>query len=228
MNKKIFLMFLIVFLTGCNVVYNIDIKDNKVLEYCDFYPTKTIKYQPNSPGVSEYEEMTNYYFNQDYKALKNNYLSDALYDKKMIDNNSRGMNLNYSFTLENFAKSSLLNYCFDENAFKVDDNYIILDAKDSSKCFNQDPYEHLDSFTVKIKTDLNVIDSNADRVNNNLYIWEIARDESLDKDIYIKIKRKSANYSFPFIVLFGIFGIILIIVGLYIFIRKKSIKNNTI
>lgn len=228
MNKKIFLMFLIVFLSGCNVVYNIDIKDSKVLESCDFYPTKTIKYQPNSQGVSEYEEMTNYYFNQDYKALKKNILSDALYSKKMIDNNLSGMNLNYSFTLQNFAKSSLLNYCFDENAFKVDDNYIILDAKDSSKCFNQDLYEHLDLLTVKIKTDLVVVDSNADRTSGNLYTWEIARDESLDKDIYIKIKRKSGNYSFPFIVIFGIFGIIFIIVCIVIYILKKRDKNNAI
>lgn len=230
MKKKIFLLFVLIFMTGCNAVYNIEITDDKVLESSDFYATKKIFYDPSSDGVSENDEISDYYYKQDYPAFKNGIYKKKLYNKKMIDNNDLyGMNLNYSFGLNNYNDSSLLNYCFDSSVFKVKDNYIILDAKDVSKCFTQDIYEHLDFLTVKVKTDLNVTENNADEVDNNIYIWEISREDSLNKDIYLKIKKSVIKKNFPFITVVIIIGVIIAVIGLVItFIRKKNIENNAI
>ena len=57
--------------------------------------------------------------------------------------------------------------------------------KTSNRCNIFDTYSLLNEIKVTIKTDLEVISSNADVVNNNLYTWLINRNNYNNKSIKI-------------------------------------------
>lgn len=243
-GKKYRIWFLILFtilFTGCDVTYNLEIKDNKIIESADVYfeekdAISTLpNYKLNSDGTLDFssdsveqinlEDFRNSVFGDNYNAFYDSSLAKDYYNKKKIDD-SIGINYKYSFDLSNYGNSLMLNSCFDDISVKKNKNNLILDLKDSSYCFN-DIYQKLSSVTVKVKTDYKVLDNNADEVSSNVYIWNLSLDGE-SKDIYMKINipdRENSNYLFIIII---IIVFVLFIIYLCIHIRNKSISNNEI
>lgn len=192
--KKVLIIF-ILFLTGCQVNYNLVIDDNTVVESSDFLSVQDIDVYNKSDYMA--------YFDMDLKK-------DYLYEKKIIDN---GLNLSFTYDGTNFEKSSLLDKCYYKKSFIKDDSYIILYTEGGARCFYEDGSKLLDSLNINIKTSLEVLDNNADQVSGNNYIWKLDENNYMNKDIYIKIKRASGtkNVILPVIIVFVIIITMLVI-----------------
>lgn len=91
------------------------------------------------------------------------------YDKTKKNNGNQ-----YIVTLKNdysqifLSGSRILNECFGDFEVETDDNNLSFKSEAPFFCSHR-----ADTITAKIKTDLNVISSNADKVSNNIYIWNV-------------------------------------------------------
>lgn len=215
--KKIIILILVVFLlTGCDAIYYAEIKDGTILEYTNFliddYDNKStgnissekdLFYDPmgvyaNNKSV---DELIDDYYQQDYLAF-NNGNKTKLYEKERISYEDRlGLQLKYSYSFSNFQKSSMINYCFDNVSVNKKGNYLIINLKDSYKCFNQDVYTEygLNTLDIKVIAD-NVFEHNADSVSDNVYTWSLSSNNT-DKEIYLKAKVDDNSHSLIIIIL---------------------------
>lgn len=207
--RKYLLLLIIVLLTGCDITYNLEITNDSFNESANFV----------SVSSDESKEFSDYYINQDYIATKD-ILNKDFYNKKTINKGDYlGLNVNYSFDYSDYNSSSLLNYCFESNSIQRKNDIIVINAKNSYQCFIPDEYNKIDKIVIKIKTKLKVLKNNADEINNNIYTWNLYRDNSLNKDIYLKLKR-TTNHS-SFIIVFVIF----VFIGIVVYFVYKMIKN---
>ena len=84
---------------------------------------------------------------------------------------------------------------------------------------------------VNVRTNLTVLESNADKVNGNVYTWNINDQNYTNKPIYIKIEKE--RYQEPFISQFISIIVIIItfvMIGILIYFKaiRKHKKNNKI
>lgn len=230
MKKKVLFIICLFLLTGCDVVYNLDVKDIDRIESIKFNlkESDNVPVNENVDGDVDYlsdnlKMLTDTYYNEDYNSLNNDSTDKYFYEKKR--NNDNSFSLNYIFNNNNYSFSNALNYCFEN--ISVDDNekYLIFDFKNSSVCFEQDIYDRLDKVTINIKTDYDVVSNNADEVNKNTYSWILSK-KDIEKEIYIKMKKnKNADIGVWAIILFSIFIVGLIVFAVYYF-RGKFISSN--
>ena len=214
MKKLFFVIIALFILTGCEANYNLTIEDNGVIESCDFLIKKT---DDNERTLDDYYN-TKYLSYYDIDAGK-----DYNYEKKRIDDGKYiGMNLSFAYSGANYQKSSMLDRCFYKKSFIKTKDYIILYTEEGASCFYKDETKLLDSLNVNIKTDLNVVENNADSVKGNVYTWKFTKDNFSKKNILIKIKRSGKFNFIPFIVILIILSVFLII-----FIRVRNINKKS-
>lgn len=216
--KKVFLIILTLFvLTGCSATYNLEIDDSRVLESCDFLLEKN----------DENERTVDDYYNTNYLAFFDmNLLKDYNYNKERIDDGKHvGMNLSFAYGNRDYQNSSLLDRCYYKKSFIKTNDYIILNTEGGASCFYKDESKLLDDLTVNIKTDLKVLENNADSVKDNVYTWKLTDKNFSKKNIYIKIKRGSVYSFIPLIIILIVFIIVLIN---YIRIRFINKRKNEI
>lgn len=228
MWKKLFLMFFILFFTGCDVVYNIEIKDGIVKESTNFNieESDNIVTNPSLDGASEpeqtFDEFVANYYNEDYFAFYNKFSDDKLYTKKYLEKDNV-LKLSYSYNLSNYSDSSLLHSCFDKISIKDEAKSLTLSYEGSNGCFSQDSYGRFKNLTVNIKPDGNVIKSNADNVSGGIYTWKLSKKDG-NRNIFMKIKYGTNNY---FIIFLVISLTALFALGIYFYFIKKR-NNNTV
>lgn len=235
MDMKKYLLLFILLLTGCKATYNLDISDDKIIESSNFYrESSDADYYVDEDGLKIEDELFNLndmldsYYNKDYYAFNYNADSDAFYTKSKIDDvNGIGINLNYSYNYDNFKDSYLFSYCSSSGSFVNNDKYIVINVSGLDVFFNQESIGDFNSLTINIKTNLKVIKNNADSVNRNIYTWNINKKNSEKKRIYIKVKKK-VDYTPIIIVIIFVTCILLFIIFMILFIRKKNIENNSI
>lgn len=233
--KKYLLLLFILLLTGCKATYNLNISDDKIIESSNFYrESSDPDYYVDEDGFKIEDELFNLndmldsYYNNDYYAFNYNFGSDAFYTKRKIDDiNGIGINLSYSYNYDNFQNSYLFSYCFSNDSFVNNDNYIVIDAKDFGAISLLDQSDQFDSLVINIKTNLKVVDNNADYVKGNVYSWTVDRSNINSKRIYIKIKKK-VDYTnlFIFIGFVIIFALFILLFSLYVI--RNNRKNNEI
>lgn len=235
MDMKKYLLLFILLLTGCKATYNLDISDDKIIESSNFYrESSDADYYVDEDGLKIEDELFNLndmldsYYNKDYYAFNYNADSDAFYTKSKIDDvNGIGINLNYSYNYDIFKDSYLFSYCSSSGSFVNNDKYIVINVSGLDVFFNQESIGDFNSLTINIKTNLKVIKNNADSVNRNIYTWNINKKNSEKKRIYIKVKKK-VDYTPIIIVIIFVTCILLFIIFMILFIRKKNIENNSI
>lgn len=241
-NVKIFMMFLIVlFLSGCEANYNLYIGNNI------FEETTTVT--ANNQELNTYDSKTYLTMKQkiDLYYMKyvdivyqdpyyNPYLDDpqsgiTYYGKKLINNGDNyGFNYKYSFNKDNYLDSNIVNTFFKNNNSTLSNNKYVL----SVNTFNGfERYSDLTSVSISIATDFEVKKNNADGVYGNVYIWNITKDNALDKRIYLELininkGNKEVNNKTILIVL-GI-ACSLIVIGYfsYSILKYKLVKNDSI
>ena len=156
--KKIFLLFMLLLLTGCTVDYNLEFKNKK---YCESLDVKA----RNSEGLKDYLDSyyngnISLYYNDDDEELAIKPLKDLInykfYNKSIIKSeNNYGFNLNYCFD-KDFKDSRIINTLFDS----IDITSDHLKANGIKDIF--DTYSDLTDVTISFKSDKYIKKINAD------------------------------------------------------------------
>ena len=195
MKKISLILLIIIFLSGCSVNYDLEITENDLTEETTIMTdvnknesyegealtdildkTKNDYFEPIFSNPSNYDEYiggfqpnVDYYKVDDYQ-----------------NNNWQGLKLSNTFERSSFYRSRMVKYCFKEVDYQNDGTYIMLRTNNSCDVFKS--YSLLEEITVNIKTDLNVVVTNADRVNDNVYTWVINRNNYQNKPIRMTYK----------------------------------------
>ena len=226
MRKKVFLALIsIILFSGCTVEYNLTISDNTIHEDINISELKSLVDEETSDSIikNQYAQYNNE-GRYKYITSKNKTDDNVIYKLKQ----------NYPLRNELYIRA--FDDCFDGyNIMYSDDSktsYIIQTTK-GFKCMQYE-YSNIDSYTINIKVDTEVINNNADKVNGDTYTWIINSDNFLTKDISIEFKVKEINtnnkkeqknniLSFAIMgIIFGIVFVALFMIMLYMYIINKK------
>lgn len=214
--KKILLLIICLFcLTGCTLNYEINFGYTMIEEHINatmdgniyeiassidgdgFYLEKEIV-EGNIPSIKGFKDF---------------------YTRKIkVKNNSSVVDLDYIYKYDEYENSYLLTRCFEKTYVKNTDDYLYVSLGGNFKCFKEDDIQ------IKVSSMYDVVKHNANKVEDNYYIWDIklADDENkvefyISKEITEKENNKVSGWKIVIIILFGI-------IGLFIFINKRKIK----
>ena len=152
------------------------------------------------------------------------------YNKSLINSNGLyGIQLGYTYELkDNYSNSAIAYQLF--NKLVVNDNYF--QANKIKDIFSN--YPELDSIKITFKTDKEVESSNADKVENDIYYWDINKDNFQSKSINVMFGNSliveenilNANNGWNFIyIILGILGIGILISIIVIYEKVKKSNN---
>ena len=101
----------------------------------------------------------------------------------------------YHYNLKDYSESTIANSEFKYFKFIVENKKIILSTSNGVEAF--DGYKYLDSLTIHLKSNYKLIKTNADRVEDNDYYWDINRSNYKEKSIYIELDKNNtvSNYN---------------------------------
>lgn len=174
--KKIILTSFIILLCGCHANYEIRLEDDKVQENLD------ITIQKNETNSNEY--------NQDNTKTIRSGENDNYYNYQVKENTDDKItiNYNYEFDKDSYNSSYIARNCFSTFKYLLDDEKYYLFAQGNFKCLYY-KYTKLDTLDIKITTNHNVLENNADEIKEDEYIWHVNLENLND----IKIKFVTDN-----------------------------------
>lgn len=239
--KLLLILLIVLFLSGCEANYNLYIGNNI------FEETTTVT--ANNQELNSYDSKTYLTMKQkiDLYYMKyvdivyqdpyyNPYLDDpqsgiTYYEKGLINNGENyGFYYKYSFNKDNYLDSNIVNTFFKNNNSTLSNNKYVL----SVYTFNGfERYSDLTNVSISITTDFEVKKNNADGVYGNTYIWNITKDNALDKRIYLELvninKGNDEENNKTILIILGV-ACLLIVVGyfLYHIYKYKLVKNDSI
>ncbi len=201
--KKIILCFIfLLLLSGCSVEYNLNITKD------DFQETTTLLADKNLADTEKYQDISivDIFKKIDHNYYEPIYFNDERYDyyvggmqpnvnyyevKPYQLNEYVGVSFNHNFKLNDIYRSNAIKQCFEELTIQNSDNFILF--RTNNKCDVFDKYPLLENIVVKISTPLEVIASNADKVENNTYIWNIDKDNYHNKAVRLTYDLKKGS-----------------------------------
>lgn len=219
MKKIIVCCFILIFLTGCDVEYNLEFKDGNFKEEIMFILENN---EENKASVNEL-------LNGEHYAIFNDNIQKK-YEKELItQKNTVRVKFRADYLFEQYRKAMLFNKCYNLYGLQSDDEYYYISTVGSFECMEYD-YVPVDDVKIKFSTNHKVKEHNADYIEDNYYIWNINSDNANNKPINIvldkydieKEVKEEVNVS---LVLAIIGGIILVIV---LGIRLIGISRNRI
>ncbi len=238
--KKIIMIMCLFLLTGCDVVYNLNVEDSfienasivetnidnlyeesfgeSMMEYRDLYLKKPMPLLTTSPYYSESNDKIK---GIDYYEVKD--LSTSSQLKLEFNGTIKSNDYMYSRLALTGCKLSKEN---EENEFKLKaSNFHLFDS-----------FEVLDKITINIISKYSVKDNNADKVSGNKYTWIIDRSNYENKVINISFNtsnlldnaaKRLGNLP---LIKFAIVILAIVIVGfiIYVFVKKRFTNKNTL
>ena len=220
---KVFVLICCLFLlSGCSAEYNLTINNSTMEEDINAIFDKATE----SELASRMEKIRRSSF-YNYDTRENEY-----YDfTKREDDSSIILNYNYQYTGNNLYKSEAASSCYYKRIVNVTDKYITIDTDKQVTCLYKDGNREIDDITVNIRTDLTVLENNADEVNNGVYTWYINDKNYSNKPISIKIEKQEAGEPFyieSISVLIVVIVFLILCIIIYLIMRVKHNKNNKI
>lgn len=182
MKKKVLLFFILVgslFITGCTVDYNLDFTDSELNESIN------INLDSSENNQSNIESM-NYSAQYESNALSINGNSKKYSFNGKQTNNGYIGSFSYKYNIEDFNSARLIRECYDSfNFVKTEKGYQLV----TSGIFRCGVYSYMkvDKYTITITSNHKVIESNADKVEKNKYIWVINPNGQVNINKPIKI-----------------------------------------
>lgn len=225
--KKLFLLVVFLFLTGCSVQYHIDFVDDSVSENISFISANSneynaIKSNDFAPIPSFIDSVEN--LEEPIKNEGTNY-----YDVSAKNNN---IYLDYKFNISDFEKSYFVNNCYGYfKVFQEDSEYVFSTDK---KFLCPISTFGADKVDIVITTNHEVIFNNAHEVDGDRYIWHITPDNVDEANIQIsfsKSVKKSGvdkifeNYSASVLIFGGIVIALCVVFGIIIRLRYRSVNK---
>lgn len=212
--KKLLILILLLFITGCDAEYTLKYEDNVFsdsIEVFDYY---------NSEDESSEDKDLSYFVNK-----KQYYDIDGLnpYKVNYEETSENYYDLKYTATFDkvSYEFSSVLNNCVQYHDFVEDEEKIYIMAYGEYYC------EYFDKLNISLITDKKVTYSNADEEKNGKHIWYFKPYESINIEFEIdKNEDNPKNYSF---ILYAVIMIVIVIVLSLIILGfkiYKKLKNN--
>ena len=219
MKKILFIIPIILFISGCSSTYNLEIGNDSFKENINIKFNKT-----EIPSESLYDEIEKDdqitpFLEEEHSAFFSK--KDKYYDKKVIYYDDYiDVNLSYDYKATEFKDANSLNSCFENIIYYDTDSYYIY-------VYGEFYWLYTDEISINIKTDNNVIRSNATSVEGNIYTWRINNENKEDVDIELEVSKgfplkKIVKYT----IIVGL-GLVFIFVVIY-YIYNKNKKNNSI
>lgn len=210
------LLFSLLITTGCSAKYDLYLDENiieniylyddiKTLEELDYYDMN----KGNEVYIDAYVEQVARFENKfDYKRE----------EIRINENKDYGYKYSNSYKLKKYRDLSMVANCYDNIDISIDDN-ISLETSDEFKCF--DKYSLLDEVTVNIYYSGNVINTNASKKDNNVYTWEINKENYQNSKIYFEAEKSKIKIISTFQAV-GLVVFVLLIGITYFLYRKKN------
>ena len=205
-------------LTGCTVNYNLEINDKAISENII-----------GNISRNEFDDITDEYADHNIYWLLHD-KQPALFDgstfyEQNINENNEMIDFDYKYTYNNnFGESNILNRCFENKIFEETEDLYVIHLYGDFYC------QYNDKIDVNVKTNLTVIDNNANIVDGNNYKW-VLEDNSNNVDIFLTISKnigtindKEKSIFTPYRIITLIILIVLVIVSLFIYKKKNSKK----
>lgn len=218
MKKILFIAFLALLLTGCDVNYKLDFSDESLNENISIMFESS-----NKSGIETLKQK------EGYSVLDG--MGKSKYEVTYENvNNQFKANYNYTYSLTEYNRGYYRNQCYEAISFVKNGEQYILSTSDVFQCM---VYEYLtiDNVTVSITTNHEVIESNADRVENGVYTWNINKNNSDNKPIKIIFGKviehksfwdilKNINILYLFLIFITVVGAA--VIGVIMSLNKKN------
>lgn len=199
---------------GCDVTYNLSIGDS---------------FQENVNVINYTLDKNNVFYYETVSSVNNGiYMYDNddryNYDAKIISEDDKfGAELNGTFNSDNIH-SKAVSMGVDNYMVQRYDGKVSLSGS-GFKIFEQN--ESLDNLTININCKYKVLESNADSINGNIYTWNINRSNYMNKTIALSYREKT-NYDPMTIFSIGLVVVCIICLIIYLFVRGKYLKRNSL
>ena len=239
--KKILLILLAIFMTGCTVNYTLEIKEGKINETFDAQETNPEKAALKNDGEMSFQDyVTIYktdgkiYSDYDVQYGEEGCSEECRYYKidGIVDNNEIALILTDDFTFESYSNATIPNQYMPAFDVFYNNDKLSIEGKISEAVF--DSYEILDEVNIKIKTEYEVLTTNAEKTGKNEYTWNIKRGTKGEK-LYITLntaekssdtKSEENNKIKITILLIVLLAILCILFVAYsLFTKKKNINR---
>ena len=187
--KYIFMLLLIIMLSGCKIESNVSIEsDGSVKE--------DVKVLTETSNISSKEDRIRSYLDTAIESYEKA-LSIRNYDYDLIikENDYSGVKLTNSFDdVCNYIEKTLFSqYLYKKiNCIETSSYYEIKSETEHIKyCDECSAWPSLDEVKLNIKLPVDALENNADKVSDKTYTWEYDKYTSDDKSIYLKISKDS-------------------------------------
>ncbi len=231
MKKRFLLLFVLIILcSGCSVKYELDIDKN-----LNFYEDIAIK-SDNSNDTAKIKEFNQYIpvsvDIDDFSAYEKKASDIDYYDMKKNDSSIVFHNI---FDRDTFVNSTIVNNAYEYISVAEMKDKIVVSTSMDFLLYRT--YDNLDDVQVIITSKYKLINTNADKVDKDKYIWNITRDNAVGKNIYLTLDKTVSDSSSVakksfFEKYFATFGIILLLllggVLVFMFLKKKSEIGNEV
>ena len=216
--KVLILIILSLFISGCSVVYKLEIKDDEFRENID------ISIKNNDTSSISYFKDNKFYAVMDGAS---NFIE---YNKTISNNDSDSIiNLSHNYDRIDYKKATILKSCFDAYNIVSEDKYYLITTSKGIKCAKEEDTVLLDNLTIIIKTNHVVKESNnIESTKDNEYIWKFNKDNYDNAEIYMKIYKNKyvSNYNNEQKIKTIVISILIVILIIFIIVGYIKMKKN--
>ena len=233
-SKVLFIALVVLFATGCEGEYRLEITDDGFKEEFTAISYDTTSWHlTDASGWSLYKD---FYSNSKY-PIAAFYGSDVdseegtrlphvdYYEQEMVEySDSLQLKYSYKFTKDNYIEAYSIKTVFADFTMNEKDKIVSMNSGPVFAGFIN--YPELDVMHIKIVTDKKVLEHNADEVNGNEYMWLIEKETvdevgEMGRELIFSYSNAVERSTVPKIVLIiallsiAIFGIVVIIFARY-------------
>lgn len=184
MKKIIILVAILLITTGCTCEYNLKIENNKYSE--EVVITANTTSERNNFNNTWTVPIDKDIYNIGLDTENDGTVEGHTYNSRISGNS---LIFSYDFSRGEFANSTAASNCYKTFTISSSRGNTIISTSKEFTCF--DDYPSLNSATINITVDGQVISNNADSKVGNKYTWNINKNNAKNKSIDLVIKGAS-------------------------------------
>ena len=210
--KLLGLVFFLFLCTGCSVTYELSYYDDSFTEVTTVgLPNSSIQ---NNSIYDTFDQM----ICEDYDCLHP--LLMTYQTKTFVEGDHSYIQGTNQFLNDNYVNSLLFNMCYPNISYQRDEKYVTINSGTGFVCY--DAFDKIDSIQLRFQSNHKVKSTNADEVQDGVYIWNITKENAATKTVELQVyedvlyEQKQLQWTIGIVV-----GLILFGTGLYLFWRMK-------
>lgn len=202
--KKLIIFMLLFILSGCTVNYNLEIKDDN------------------------YIENINVKVNEEEKEIAKNqipYIKSTIHNKIVYNSDFQENNVlyNHIYSFNEYQSSAIKVYFDNFKNFEEDGDYtLILSGFNAYNNFQQ----AADLYTFTIKTDYEVVTSNADYKKGNTHIWKVNSKNYNKKKIIFQYRKTKQQVDYSYYLITVLTTIVSVLILFFAILMYDKYRKN--